>query len=114
MIRFLLFLLGKTNYEPCKSCEVLKQQLTLANEEKKDLTSTLLNLLKPQIQELPVAEIQAIPQAANTWSKRRAILEETERQKARVLRESNVVAMPDKPKDAIDNLEEELGIAGDV
>lgn len=46
MLRALFALLGK-EYEPCKSCEVLKQQLEVANREKHEILELTINLFKP-------------------------------------------------------------------
>lgn len=47
MLRFIMTLLGK-DYEPCKSCQVLKQQLEVANNEKKEILDLTVSLFKPQ------------------------------------------------------------------
>lgn len=109
MIRFLMFLLGK-QYETCKSCDTLKQQLALANEEKKELTDTLLSLLKPKVYEATPVELQNNSITATTFSKRRAALEARSREEARILSLSKNIGRPD----GVEKLEQELGIESNI
>lgn len=123
MIRFLLFLLGRTGYESCKSCETLKAQLAIANHEKDLMTNTLLDILRPKVMEAPVREVVPAQVPAGLWSRRKQILEEQDRQAARTLRQSPFAAKPDDEvkkeveqpnptEDAsISKLEQELGVA---
>lgn len=112
MIRFIMFLLGKP-YEDCKGCEVLKAQLLIANEEKRQLTDTLLNLIKPKTYESPAIELQPSAPVGNLFSQRRKALEARDREAARVLRDSTVIGKSDdqlKDLGNIENLEKELEI----
>lgn len=115
MIRFITFLLGR-EYETCKGCEVLKAQLQIANEEKKELTNTLLNLIKPKTYESPAIELQPSAPVASIFSRRRSALEAADREKARVLRDSTVIGKSDDQlknlthDQTIDELEKELEI----
>lgn len=116
MIRFISFLLGKP-YETCKSCETLKQQLAVVNEEKKELTRTLIEIVKPKpavLQQIEPSRPISLPVVAS-FSRRRAILEQRDHEAARVLKESSFVARPDNVNDkiideAVDKLEAELNI----
>ena len=111
MIRFISFLLGH-EYETCKSCAILKEQLQLVNEEKKQLTETLLAIIKPQAP-LAVENVNqpvALP-VATTFTRRRAALEERDRLAAKTVRESKVLGMPDNATTRdIEKLEKNLGI----
>ena len=118
MIRFLSFLFNKP-YETCKGCEILKQQLALANHEKKDLTDTLLSLIKPKVYEQPPTELQPMQPKFTTFSKRRAALEAASREEARVLASSNLIGRPDSlnsgvpagmNRPTLEELEEILGV----
>lgn len=120
MFRFLAYAFGWRDFDPCKSCETLKQQLDLANAEKKELTATLLNLVRPQVVEQPTVQLEPFKQSGALWSRRKAILEEQDRLKARTIRESRFAATPDnklsgdKAKEADESiaaLEDELKIA---
>lgn len=124
MFRLLFLLLGK-NIEVCKGCEVLKQQLDIANNEKHELTETLLSLIKPKVIEAPPREVAPIqPALAGTWGRKRAALEEAERQKARIAKDSPFIGkaniVTEKPEkliehvaldESIEKLEAELGVS---
>lgn len=105
MIRLLLRLFGIKDYEVCQSCETLKQQLRFANEEKKELTDTLLNIIKPKTYEAAPIELNPVSQQSALFSRRRAALEAKDREEARILKEGKHLARPD-----IDKLEKELDI----
>ena len=117
MIRFIMALLGK-QYEPCKGCEVLRQQLAVVNEEKKELTQTLIEIVKPKPPEITrviSGQPVSLP-VATSFSRRRAILENRDREAAKVIKESPFVAKPDDPRDrtidnAVEELERELNIS---
>lgn len=118
MIRFIAFLLGKS-YEPCKGCEILKQQLELANDEKKYLTETLMGIIKPRTYESTPVELNPIAQTSGLFSRRRQALEDKSRQEAKILRDSTVLGkrddelknmQPIKPITTIEALEKELEI----
>lgn len=117
MIRLLLRLLKIKDFEPCASCETLKQQLRFANEEKKELTETLLNIIRPKVIEAPVQEIAPIASTSALFSRRRAALEARDREEARIKKLSTVLGKPDDSlrdmnrENEIDKLESELGIS---
>lgn len=106
MIRLFLRLLGIKDFEVCQSCETLKQQLAFANEEKKELTNTLLNILQPKVVESAPQEIVPLIQAGGTFARRRAALETRDRESARIINESKNIGRPD----SIEKLEKELGV----
>ena len=112
MIRFLSHLF-KLGYDPCKSCEVLKQQLLIANEEKKQAYETLLNLLKPKVYESAPTQLEAVTPKVGLWSKRRALLEEQDRETARIQKQSNLIAAVDRStqtNSSVEELEHQLGL----
>lgn len=83
------------------------------NTEKKDLIDTLLGLLKPKVYEAPATELQPIVPKLGMFSRRRAMLEEQDRETARVQRQSKFIAEDDKFKsgsNSVAELEAELGI----
>ena len=121
MLRFICFLFGKT-YEPCKGCEVLKQQLVIANENNKQHEELFLSLLQPKVVEQPAArEVPALNKPLNTFTKRREVLEAEDRNKAKAL-ESTFIVKPDDINrmtdhkhtagnpGSVEKLEQELGI----
>lgn len=122
MIRLLLRLIGIKDFEPCASCETLKKQLEFANQEKKELTNTLLSILKPKEVEAAPVEINPINQSAGIFSRRRTMLEARDREEARILQEARNLGRPDnltnqykqelsRPTNpTVEELEKELGI----
>ena len=115
MIRLLLRLLKIQDFEVCASCETLKQQLHLANEEQKELTNILIELIKPKTMESVPVEIQPVAQSSALFSRRRSALEAQDRERARILKEGRNIGQPDniiKPTahQTIDELEKELGV----
>lgn len=128
MTRFLLFLLNKRGYEPCKSCETLREQLVIANHEKEIMTSTLLDIIRPKISETPAREVEQVTKGPMLWARRREILEQQERIKAERMKTSSVLVKSDKQledelkqttkivaqNDSIDKLEQELGISSET
>lgn len=109
MIRLLLHLLGKNGFEDCKSCETLKQQLEFAQSEKKELLDTLLKIVKPTIVEAPVQVVAPTTQVGGVFSRRRAALENADRESARIQRESKILGRPDGVK--VSDLKMEIGPA---
>lgn len=83
----------------CESCEVLKQQLAIANLEKKQLLDSIL--IKPQVNESS-APVSMTPTKQVTWKVRQQMLEAEDRAKARLMKESP------KPLHDIDDLEQEV------
>lgn len=75
MIRLLLRLLNITDFESCKSCETLKQQLAITNAEKKELTETILSLVQPKIIQAAPVHVPAFEDKGKRFGQRRADLE---------------------------------------
>lgn len=122
MIRLFLRLIGIRDFDTCMSCETLKQQLAIANEENKRLTDTLLEIFKPKIIEAQPIVVNQVDQTAGLFSRRRAVAEERDRAAARILRDSSNVAKADlrdvkfpvETSSSIEQLENELGIEGEM
>lgn len=115
MIRLLLRLLNIRDYEVCASCQTLKEQLEYERSEKKQLTETLLNIIHPKVVEQPVVELSPIQQTSGLFSRKRAVLEQRDREEAKILRQSKNLGVPDNIKVSevstkIEELEHELGI----
>ena len=110
MLRLILRLLGIKDFEVCKSCETLKQQLEYERSEKKQLTDTLLAIVSPKVIETAPVEVNQIIQSAGLFSRRRAILEQRDREEAKILKQANHLGKPDDNLKKIDKLEQELGI----
>lgn len=75
MLRLFLRLLNIRDFESCKSCETLRIQLEIANEEKKEMTQTLLGLIQPKVYEATPINVPAFAKQASTFSQRRPMLE---------------------------------------
>lgn len=107
MTRFFLRLLGIKDFEPCQSCENLKEQLRYERDENQRLVSTLITIVSPKVIEQPPQEINPLQTSSLLFSKRRAAMEDRDRQEAAILRQSKNVGRPDG---SIEQLEQELGI----
>lgn len=87
MVRLILRLFRIGDFEPCKSCETLRKQLEIANQERADLLSTILGLVKPEVVQVAPTIVMPASTKALPWNQRKKILEEEDRAKARVLGE---------------------------
>ena len=94
MLRFLSHLFGKP-YETCKSCETLKGQLTLVNSQNRELTETLLKLVKPEVIHQPAPTIITPAIAGATFAQRRAALEQAHKNTETIKKTSTFIAKPD-------------------
>ena len=85
----------------CESCETLRHQLEVVNFEKKQLLDKLLNPEKPE----PVKEpALIIPPKGIPWAVRKQMLEQEDREKAKLMREAP------KPV-SLEELEKDFGFA---
>lgn len=124
MLRLFLRLFRIKDFEPCKSCEVLKAELQFARAEKLELLNALINITKPNVV-IPSQETKVLTQVqatTGTFSRRRAILEEQHKVKGDVIKTSTHLARPDsEPEEkkpgpqhispqSVDALEQELGL----
>lgn len=127
MMRFICALF-KIEFEPCKGCEVLKQQLAIANEEKELYHRTFLDILRPKVIEpVPVEMKQPQMNGPMLMSRRKQILAEADAQRARAEKspfigrsdndviknaEANKNIVP-ATQESIKALEEELGLGAE-
>jgi hypothetical protein len=108
LTRFIAFLLGK-NWEPCQSCENLKEQLRYERDNNLRLTETLVRIVSPKAVEAATpVELNPLQQSTALFSRRRAALEAKDRMEAQILKNSTNLGKPD---DSIRKLEDEMGIA---
>ena len=111
---WLIKVLKIENYESCENCSLIKQQLEIANNEKRELLETILNLVKPRETAVlsEAKELEPMKAKFTSFSRKRAALEESARIAARAVRESPLSAKPDltsqETKESIAKLEEEL------
>ena len=85
----------------CESCDTLKAQLALANIERDKLLNRILNPPPIEPERSTAPEPQAVKPRMVPWNVRRAMLEQEDREKAKLMREA---------PQPIEKLEEELGI----
>lgn len=135
MIRLLMYWLGRTDYETCKSCqthkdanEMLRSQLAIANTANRDLHLLLVDIFKPKV-ELPTNEVNdAKPFVPRLLpSQRRAQMEQMMHNRNKTMASSKHIAVDEKieekskvespipmiqPK-SIEELEAELAIGGE-
>ncbi len=109
MIRLFLRLLGITDFEVCPSCETLKLQLEIANNERAELLKTMLGLVKPEVIQHPIVPVKPfINKGGIPWAIRKKGLEEKDREEMRIkneLKNQNV-----KTDSSVEELEKELGV----
>lgn len=99
MIRLLLRLFKITDFEPCASCETLKKQLEFERAERQKLLDTVLDISHPKSVPVPIQEdLKPVTTSVGLPSRRRAILEERDRQEARTAQNSIHLAQPDTRK----------------
>lgn len=84
----------------CSSCKILKEQLDIANADRKQMLDTLLSLTKPEVVQAPPTIVSPVLPKTMPWHQRQRLMEEEDRNKARIQRET-------------DKLEIELGVKED-
>lgn len=93
------------NDKTCKSCETLREQLALVNEDKRKLLEIILEKNKTIPEEInKPSEHKPVGSSYVPWNVRRAALEAEDREKARILRDRE----PEQKE--IEKLEKEIGI----
>lgn len=111
----------------CQSCETLKTQLAIANNEKQQILNSLLSLTaKPEEQVSPAVDFKQLKPTMMTWNVRKRMLEEEDRAAAKLLAEQrkkdkeSEKTSPLTPgergymEESIKNLERELGVEEEV
>ena len=101
----------------CESCEVLKLQLAMANEEKQQLLDRILNpVIKPESKLIDTPNLKPLMPTSMSWSARRQMLEAEDRAKARALRNNDAVKVSNSQSRvsnplSIPEIERELGVS---
>ena len=119
IIRFIAFLLRR-DYEDCKGCEVYKTQIKLLAENNKQLQDTLLGLLQPKIVPQVQRDVMPFQARGGLWSRRKKEFEEQDRLKAKAIKDSDNIGLPDGLSEAkvvattVEDLESELEIDTEV
>lgn len=97
----------------CKSCEVVKHQLEIANYEKKQLLEAILDGAKPRAsyQQKPV-EYEPLKPKSIPWQVRKQMLEAEDRERAKLMskQKTEEVRIDNDLTNEIREMEEELGI----
>jgi len=95
---------AKRELQVCDTCEALKHQLSIVNEEKRQLLDRLL--AKPEPESTGNVEFKPIlphKRTEQAWRVRQQMLEREDRAAARILRDK-------EPATSVDDLEKELNI----
>jgi len=87
---------------PCESCDILRMQLAESNAERRDLLHRLLEPKQVEPPSIQSEEPVAITPQFTPWRVRQQILEQEDRQKAKLMRDRSA---------EIDKLEKEVGIS---
>jgi hypothetical protein len=70
----------------CESCDTLREQLAIANEEKRQLLQTLQSYHKKPEATIPTQELpQTIQRGPIPWKIKRELMEGEDREKARIM-----------------------------
>ena len=103
----------------CPNCEVLRQQLEIANYEKRQLTDTIVAMVLPKVADIPIVQSEQKPIRPRTipWRVKQQELEANSRDLARIQREQAELAKQaglkssiTTPEISIEDLEKELQI----
>ena len=98
----------------CESCDTLRVQLEVVNQQNRELLKTIVELTKPEevMMRAPNNEvvIQPIQPKHVPWQIRRELLEATDRQAAAALKERQAEIEKNKVPISIKELERELGV----
>lgn len=109
-----LFGLQAEEVQLCESCETLKSQLAITNEQNRQLLRSLLELTNPKpAAPVETKEIQPITNKYVPWRVRQQMLEEADRAKAAIIRRrEDEIADIKKQSEIIkiEELEQELGV----
>jgi uncharacterized Zn finger protein (UPF0148 family) len=93
----------------CNSCETLKVQLAIANDEKRQLLNTILSSVTPTREPVTALNYEKLAPKATTWNVRRQMLEAEDRERAKILSQQKKTV-----GEQIDELEKEVGLEQEV
>ena len=91
----------------CVSCETLRQQLEIANYEKREL---LNKLIKPEPIQIEQPDFSQMRPKAVPWRVRREELEAEDRKRAQLIKEKEKELKAGVVSETVDELEKELGV----
>lgn len=111
MIREILYKWFGLEEFPCHSCETLKIQLALKNEENTKLLNTILEMNKPKEEiKVETRTIQPVQPKNIPWSVRRQMIEAEDRKAAELIAKKAREAAEQGVDETIRELEKELGV----
>jgi hypothetical protein len=113
MLRFISHLF-KLNYEACKSCYILENQLSIVRAENERLLQTILGFVKPEVIPQSQRQVEPIIPKSMAWHTRKRLLENEARAEARLFREAKELNKKLGIDESIDDLEKELGVNEDA
>lgn len=104
MIKEILYKWFGIETPPCTGCEAYREQLAIANIEKRQMLESILSFTKPsETGTQPVVNYEELKPRMMTWNVRKQLLEAEDRKKANILAEQ-------KRAEEIAKLEKEVGI----
>jgi hypothetical protein len=94
----------------CESCETLKMQLAVANDERKMLIAKLTD--KPEVEDnkIDTSNLRPILPSRMNWNVRQQMLEKEDRAAAKALREKQAELTKSGKALTISEIEKELGV----
>lgn len=92
----------------CQSCETLKVQLSIANDEKRQMLNSILAFNKPIHEEPAQIDYEKVKPKMMTWNVRKQMLEAEDREAARLMAERKIAQ--NKIREDIKELEKEVGL----
>lgn len=113
MLKQLLYKWFGLEDPPCASCELLRAQLEMCNEERKNLLERLLNPPKEEPAPTHKENLQPINPARLPWYVRQQMLEREDRKEAERIRkekEKEIAETKPSTEQSIAEIEQELGV----
>ena len=97
----------------CESCETLKLQLSISNEDRERLLDVLIKKpdgdnAKPQID---ISQFKPLPTQHLGWAAKRQMLEAEDRAKARAIRDNKELASVSNKPMSVEEIEKEIGVS---
>lgn len=111
MIKELFYKWFNIETPPCASCDTLREQLAIANVEKRQMLDSILSLTKPsEPAPSPQVDYEKLKPKMTTWNVRRQMLEAEDKKQAQVLAEQRKSVVEATRAAEIAKLEKELGV----
>lgn len=98
-------------FGPCECCEVLKETLTIERATNRDLLARILPNTNPNTSARPSEMIEPPKQSFIPWRVKRQMLEEQDREKAKLMKQFDKSEPPKFEPITTEELEKEIGIS---